>query len=208
MRVLATFSLLAVASSTVFGQISQTGPFSGPLSEGFESFPNYSAQSGFFFPSGSSLFAGAATINSSSLVIYEPGPAIFGLGDKGLATTNSGAKGLGSPTSGSSLDLIFSSPMHMFGGYFNVGVGTGATTNLLAFTFYDSANVQIGSTFNILAPVDNGMAWMGFTSSLPFTRVQMIGHIPVMDDLQANPVPEPSSLAALSLFAVAALRRR
>jgi hypothetical protein len=195
--------IASVFGVSVYAQINPIGEFVGDYSEGYEGFPNYN--NGGFYQS-LNIMGGNATINSGSSwqAIYEPGAAEFGLGDKGLATVNSGAKAWGEDYSGV-FEIKFASPMVAFGAYWNYAYYSGAT-DAVTLAFYDSSNTFIGNT-QFTDPMDNKMRWHGWSSNTPFSRIEIRGDYIVMDDSQAL-VPEPATILAVGAGLAFFIRRR
>jgi hypothetical protein len=202
---LAGSMLVAVASA----QISTIGQFAGSANEGFESFPNYN--SGGFISL--DVMGGTATFfsnpnNQSQLYMYEPGTsATWGLGGNGEAQVHGGAKGLGlqHPTLTCDVSLIFDNDTFQFGGWFGT---VDFPVNNMDVTFYDASNVQIGAVQSV-SSVGSALVWHGWQSTVGIRRIDFTGNLaPAMDDIQANPVPEPGSIAAVVLGLAALVARR
>lgn len=206
MKTFLTLSVVAL-SSTAFCQLSAVGPFSGSMSETFESFPNYSS-GGHYDTLG--IMGGGATMTSNSsgtnqVWVYEPGVATWSLGGNGSAITHSGAKAGGLYFNQSPVDvsIVFSTAVNRFGGYFAT-----ASNETTLISFYDANGGQIGTTQSLLT-ASNSMDWQGWSSTTGIASVLFFGGTaPVMDDLQADAVPEPVSLVVLGLGSLVALRRR
>lgn len=204
------FCIAVCAAPLSFAQISPIGTFAGPLSEDFESFANFN--SGNLDTLG--VMGGNATfssnpVNSGQLWVYEPGAgATWGLGTNGQAQVNSGAKGLGLYNNNSSVNvtLTFGVEMFQFGGWFASDSNLG---NVLNLTFRDGGGVQIGSVQGV--STNSGvLVWFGWESTVGIKSIDFGTNIaPVMDDLQANVVPEPAGVIAIAVgVALLALRRR
>jgi len=188
-----------------FAQISDIGAFSGALSEGFEGFPNYG--NGGFYTTQSIMGGGATidTLGNGQMAVYQPGVADFGLGFKGLAQVNSGQKANGQDYGPNmKFNITFANEVMRFGGYWNMA---DVWEHDMDVYFYDGSGNLLGSR-NIKGPSDTRMYWSGWSSNVGIKEVVFVGDYIVMDDLQADLVPEPATLAALGLGAVALIRRR
>ncbi|MGE0001097.1 MAG: PEP-CTERM sorting domain-containing protein [Fimbriimonadaceae bacterium] len=206
--------VLALAATGASAQLSSTGPFVGACSDDFESYAHYGT-SGSLDSLG--IMGGCATMlsdptGSGQVWIYNIPLAGWGLGGHGSATTNSGSQGMGLFQSALpiSTTLQFTTAVSRFGGYFAVEsdpLGSGVMT----LEFYDASSTQIGATQTITS-ASNAMVWSGWNSTVPIDYIVFGGGViaPVMDDLQADPVPEPATLVALGagLAALAARRRK
>ena len=206
-------AILAVPSAFAMAQLSSVGPFTGDHSEGFESFTN-SASAGHY--QSMSIFGGFGTLDSSPLnaehmYVFNPGLSVtWGLGPLGLASVNSGAQAVGfedvsaNPSGNQNGVITFSSTVTSFGGYFALENSSPAVLR-----FLDNAGAQIG-TDQLLISGTATPAWQGWSSTVGIKSVQVLStdNYLVMDDLQINTVPEPASMAALGLGALALLRRK
>lgn len=194
------FAVLATKGFT-FGS---TGPFVGAMSEGFESFPNY-IDNGFSGVDTLVIMGGGATFNGNNdMWVIEDNVAGWGLGNNGSAYAYTGVKELGMfNNSTNTVTLTFSTAVSAFGGYFQTCDASYGTFDLW---FYDGGNNLLGTeSFT----TGSAHEWRGWEHAAGIAYVLMSGNAaPAMDDLQANAVPEPATLAALGLGAAAMLRRR
>lgn len=195
MKSLALLAALVV-SGFAFGQTA-IGPFTGDLSEGFE------AQPQFQFLTSYSIFGGQGQANS--------------IGGQGLHVTNSWAFiSIANPHSGnwfmggasSDTEIVFNTAASRFGGYFTTNAQTAGGT----IRFFDTSNVLISSQ-SLNVPLGGAWQWNGWQYGAGIKRVEIIGAnsfpgFVMMDDLQYSAVPEPATMAALGLGALAMLRRR
>lgn len=205
------FALGAMAlASTAFCQVAATGPFAGALTEGFESFDTWGNVGSY---DSMSVMGGAATLTSNpvasnQLWVFDGGSSYWGLGGYGLTSPHSGDRALGlqyvdGNVNPVNVSLEFSTAVTSFGGYMGT-VDSDPTT----IRFFDAGGVQIGADQQLLG-TQTALQWVGWSSSTAIKRIDFIGGIaPAMDDLQADPVPEPVSLVVLGLGSLVALRRR
>jgi hypothetical protein len=185
-----------------------TGPFSGVLKEGWESF-----HSG-FVTSPLTIMSGQATCSATNLAIYEPLHVGFGLGTSGDAQAAEGVKGAGACTDTSLTTIKFNVPVNAFGGYFGAATHVGRDPSRIRFEFYGGANQSLGTSwmdYSRSAQFDGLLLWSGATSTEPIYSVVISGYFVVNDSLQANPVPEPSTIALLLIATIGSVflwRRR
>jgi len=169
----------STSQSVVRAQFIPIGPFSGSLTETFDSF-----QTG-FTNAPIVIMGGAATVQSTvgSITITEPGTFSFSLGSSsasapsGSVVAADGGKLLGfeDGSAGATMNVVFTNAVKAFGGYWGAGT-SGNSAATLNFTFYDGADQQIGSPQSIsyIRPSGDGqMEWHGWFSSVPFKRVKV-----------------------------------
>lgn len=205
----AGFATLAVSANATLTTI---GPFSGTLSETFESFSNYAAGP-FNQPEPFLVMGGNASFDSAldDLVIYDPVNASFGLGGSGGAQVSDGVQGMGMNFGpNDSWTLMFVSDTNDFGAFW--GAATSGGPVITGVEFYDSSNVVVGSTsfaYDHETTSDGVLEWNGWNSDVAFRSVKVTGNYVVIDGMQAtNAVPEPATMSVLALGALAMLRRR
>lgn len=202
-----SLAALVAASMAAFGaaQINLIGPFSGGMSENFEGFPNY-GNGGFYTNLG--IMGGGATMSTTGgqMAIYQPGTADFGLGDKGLATVTSPVKGWGQDFQGSTT-ITFGTPVLRFGGNWNYAY-LGGWSDVVRLSFYDTGGNLLGNA-SFTDPRDNVMRWHGWDASgMGIKSIVVSGDYTVADDLQADVVPEPATLAVIGAGVAFLARRR
>lgn len=196
------FAAGACAASSAFAQISAIGEFTGMLSEGFESFPNYSVGGNY---DTLDVMGGGALFESDpgqtdQLWIYEPGTAAnWGLEANGTAQTHSGAKGLGLYVGGPGVNvrLTFDVETAQFGGWF--GTADTKLGNVMTVTFFDGGGVQIGAVQDV-STAGAALIWSGWESTVGIKSIVFGANVaPAMDDLRAGAVPEPASFVVVGL---------
>jgi len=169
----------AVSELVLRAQFIPVGPFSGSVTETFDSF-----QTG-FTNAPIVIMGGAATVQSTvgAITITEPGSFNFSLGSSSAAAPSGsvvaadGGKLLGfeDGSAGATMNVVFTNAVKAFGGYWGAGT-SGNSAATLNFTFYDAADQQIGSPQSIsyIRPLGDGqMEWHGWFCSVPFKRVKV-----------------------------------
>lgn len=169
----------SISQSVLQAQFIPIGPFSGSVTEGFDSF-----QSG-FTNSPIVIMGGAATVQSTvgAITITEPGNYNFSLGSSsasapaGSVVAADGGKLLGfeDGAAGATMNVVFTNAVKAFGGYWGAGT-IGSSPATLSFTFYDAADQQIGSPQSISyirLSGDGQMEWHGWFCSVPFKRIKV-----------------------------------
>jgi len=218
MRLIATVVAAGIAAAAS-AQITPIGPFSGQMSETWESFTNYVNNPNFYEDAFGpiSTFGGAASVSSpfsgqgGVIVIYEPiAGATFGLGSYGSAQVSDGTKGAGVNTGfpAAPMTINFNTPIVDFGGYWGAADIFGNQTVPIVFDFYDASGGLIGSvTEQFGNKSDGSLDWHGYNSAVPVSTVVVTGDYLVNDGLQAN-VPTPAAGLVLGFAGLAAARRR
>jgi len=194
-------AVAATAVSAANASITETGEFTGDLTETFEAI---AAPGG--LPGPVDIFGGAATVNdnlANTLVIATS-----------VASADSDWVSL-LPYDGFLMGLVptgwatfeFDTPVTQFGGYF----GSAAIHSGGGVTFFDANGDSIGSaSFDV--PVLE-WTWFGWESEVPIAsmiiRASENPSAPlVFDNLQMTMVPAPGALALLACGLFAARRRR
>jgi hypothetical protein len=199
-------------------------PFLGAIQESWESFPNFRSTletlgHKSFLTGPMPIFNGMATISHPKMAIYEPGSANYNLGSSGDAQIAHGHKGLGLEVTGPQIlpeyiepaSISFDQPVFSFGGYWAAGTDYLFDPEVIEFQFFDTSGNFVGSdewpysrSFQINEDQmiywgDGELQWIGWEFFVPVQHIVFGGGAVVADFLQANPVPEPSSVA-LVLF--------
>jgi hypothetical protein len=207
-------AILFVAGNSVSeAAISVVAPFAGQFSEGFESFPNYNSGvvDSLDIASGNALFE-SDPVGSSQLWIYEPSAgATWGLGDYGPATPHNGVKGLGlydNGIAGVNVTLTFDQLVSRFGFYYATDDNVSGVSTMTVQLF-DVSGVQQGAN-QVLDSLSSNHVWAGWSSDTPIKSARFTTNIaPVLDDVQFDVVPEPSTaLLLIGLIAVPGVVRR
>lgn len=201
---------LAFLSSLAQAQLTAIGTFSGAMSDDFESYPDYN-DIGFAGYDTLAIMGGGATLTSNPSGskqnwIWDDVTATWGLGSSGAALTHSGHQALGLYLSGAPVNtgITFSGTVAKWGTWFAADNAADMT-----IAFYDGSGGQIGATQHVTS-ADNNMVWIGWSSTVAIKSIAFGGDVtaPVMDDMQADPVPEPASMAVFGLAALALRKRR
>lgn len=220
-RFIGIVSLLVISASSASAGLTSIGPFSGTMSETWESFPNY-INNGFApLSDPTSIMGGGASISNPMMFIYEPGVADFGILG-GFADVSDGAKamgvneGVGDDRNGNGVDDIFvtidfKNVVCSFGAYW------GFYTGPIKLSAYDVSGALIDSVsfgYSGLDGDSDGYAdleWNGWSSNVGIKTIVYSGSFTVIDGLQADScttiVPAPGA-ALLGMIGLAALRRR
>jgi hypothetical protein len=207
---LALAFLLGISTWASASTISPIGPFTGTISEGFESFSLGDQNASL------AIFGAHATASDGDFYIYNTTTRAFGIGIPAIdAQVADGNRGLGLNGSEETARITFAAPVTDFGGFW----GSGSPSNGITFSFFDAANNLLGT---VTTPYhrngafeggDGGLDWHGWTSTTPITSITFSGDFVVADKLEAIPtVPEPATLVlvggALALSARSLRRKR
>lgn len=196
---LSTACTLFVASAvnSLAGGLSSTGVFDGALDDDFESYTNG--------PAGpvANFLGGMATNTAdvSSDIFFS---SSHGLGGSKGSYSSSQAM-VADSSAGSTWTITFSSAMLRIGGYWQ----SAYEDSYLKFEFFGPGDTPTG-TYQYTPPNTGELTWYGFEDAGGISKVIVTSDEPyqIVDDFTADVVPEPVSLAALSLGAASMLRRR
>jgi hypothetical protein len=187
----------ALYATSSFAALTAVGPFTGTYSETFDGFPPQSSQ--VFVPDPSLAFGGHATMTGSSypaLAIYNSFSPYLPVDGNQLAVSQYNSL---------TTSFAFDSHLNAFGGYFGTGIFGGSVGDKTDFkvTFRDASGSVVGTDTQL--PASNAaLNWLGWHSDTPFTTVEISAPAGfyVMDSLQAQAVPEPSTVFAGALLLV------
>ena len=198
---LATVLLLGVSSRA---DVTPIGPFTGTMSESWESFNDYLTGPRHLAVT-TSIMGGGAVISSPFMSVYlTNSDTSFGLGDSGNAQVADGSKGMGLGGFAQTATITFVNPVVDFGAYW--GANTSLTPATISMVFSDGSV----ESFSYSAPHDGTLDWHGWHFTTGITSISYSGDFVAVDGLQAIPVPEPAT-ALLSTLGVGLLllhRRR
>ena len=194
--------------------VTPVGPFTGTLSETWESFPNYLEGGFHYLADPTTIMSGGASISNSQMAVYEPGTAFFGLGTSGSAQVSDGLKGMGLNAIASTATITFTVPVPDFGGFWGASTSFSDPTTV-TLSFFDVFSNPIDTVSFLYSRSSSGdglLEWHGWSSTTLIKSLTYTGDFVVNDGLQAlgvTAVPEPSSLLLLgSGLAWLAARRR
>jgi hypothetical protein len=177
--------------------VSPISPFTGNLSEGWESFRTY--MGGYYLPDPTRIMGGGASISSSLMSVYlTNSDTSFGLGSSGNVKVADGTKGMGLDGFAQTATITFANPVVDFGAYWGAAtppwgpesppVDPAPTTVSLAFSdgSFDS--------FTYFAPDHSGtLEWHGWHFTTGITGISYTGDFVAVDGLQASVIPEPAT---------------
>ena len=202
--------------------MTRVAPFTGEMQESWESFPNSNSTLDTlghrsFLTESTSVFQGNAIFAHPKAGIYEPHVANFNLGSSGPAQSYDGNKGVGLESTGPLIgpgyvepaSITFSTPLIAFGGYWGAATDYLFDPEIIEFQFFDEQENIIGvedvvytrsylvDESQMIFWGDGQLQWAGWQFDVPMKRVVFGGGSIVTDFLQANRIPEPSTLALL-----------
>jgi hypothetical protein len=191
--IFAVFSGASVAQSQ--STFSSTGPFTGTMSEGWESFPIFT---GTYLANPTSIMSGNAMIANSKMAIYQSGNAF--LGTSGRAQVADGTRGLMLNYFAQTATITWNTPITEFGSYFAASTLPNADPAIVTVSFFGQSAALLNTetfTYSHSATSDGGLDWHGWLSTEPVYSISFQGDFLVLDGLQAVTVPEPSATALL-----------
>ncbi len=211
----ALWIFLALPAMTVSAELMPIGPFSGQLTETWESFA--ATPKGEWLPVPTAIMNGAATISHPQMAVFTS-LAPPGLGESGPAQPSDGFKAMVAEELAATVSIVFAEPVVRFGSYWaaqtanqDPNIGNPAQ---IAIRFYDPADALIGTesfSYSRSQFGDGLLEWHGWSSTIPIKRISYTEDTPVVDGLQADPVPEPTTLvpfALACLWTTSRVRRR
>ncbi len=186
-------------STSSFASLTAVVPFAGTYSETFDGFPSQDNQ--VFVPDSVPTFDGHAIMTgslSSTLAVYELWQTFVPIDGRQFVVSQQN-------------DLIttfaFDRPLTDFGGYFATGVFVTGDYNQngLKVTYIDANGNVVGTdTRTPTSLIALPLTWLGWHSDTAFTTVEISvpGGFYMMDSLQVQAVPEPSTVIAGALLLV------
>jgi hypothetical protein len=180
-------------------QVTPVSPFTGAVSETWESFPSV------VLANGSPMFNGAATITNAGngpMGIYEPSAGIQCGLVGGVAGVHDGVKGwcVGGGPPINLVTITFSNPISDFGAYWATAFedGLGDSVTLL---FRDLSGLVISTQSFQYTALDGSLEWHGWHSTVPIKSISFSSQRVIANDgLQINfvTVPEPTVLGLVT----------
>ncbi len=224
------FLVILVSGRLSKAAMTRVEPFLGAIQESWESFPNFNSTLDSlghrsFLSQPTSVFQSNAIFAHPKAGIYERNSALYNLGSSGPAQSYDGEKGVGLDSTGpqilpeyvESASINFSNPLTEFGGYWGAATDYLFDPEIIEFEFFDSHENLIGvdevvytrshliDENQMIYWGDGQLQWAGWQFDVPMKRVVFGGGFIVADFLQANPIPEPASLALLFVAVVSYL---
>lgn len=190
-------SLSATALPLAQAAIAPVGPFSGAISETWESFLNSPP----FLPNPTAIFGGGASVSGSRMAVYSPGGLFWG--SSGDAQVADGVKGMVIDEFSSTTTISFATAVSSFGGYWGAATVAPDLTGLVMLSFFDAGGGLIGSdsfTYDHSSNSDGVLDWHGWMSTTAIKSLTYGGDFVANDGLQANlvnSIPEPEIYAMM-----------
>jgi hypothetical protein len=171
------------------------GPFTGNLTESWESFSDY-LTGPHYLTAPTTIMGGGAFISNSVMSVYLTNSATsFGLGSSGNAKVRDGLKGMGLDGFAQTATITFAKPAVDFGAYWGAATPPWGpespqvepTPSTVLLTFGDGTI----DTFTYFAADHSGtLEWHGWHFAKGITSISYSGDFVVVDSLQANVVPD------------------
>jgi hypothetical protein len=215
-RLLLSLTALAFfvgSAPQVHAGVLPVAPFTGTLSNPFDSMPNY-VQGPHYLPAWEMIGGNQAQISNPFMIVYQPGVADFGLGSSGIAQVPVGLKGLGIDNAGQTTTITFAKPASEFGAFWGAATLSPflADPSTVSISFYDASHNLINSlsfTYSHSTTQDGGLDWHGWSSSVGIGSVTFHGDYVALAGLQATlppggpslGLPEPASLTLVGIGA-------
>lgn len=210
------FSIVAALAAAAFTATSAQadlvpiGPFTGELTEDWESFPLPSGEED-YLPDPSDIMGGGATISNPFMWVYTPTTG-FSLGSSGWASVADGEKAMGLGGASQTAVITFAEPVLRFGAYWGAFTGSGLGDPAeIGIDFLNEEDELIESTMveYSRSEYDDGLLeWHGWVSTVPIQKIIYSEDGVAIDGLQASFIPEPSSLVLLVLGTTLFLQSR
>jgi hypothetical protein len=203
---LGAVSLAVLLPGKAKALITPEGPFTGNLTETWESFNNYQVGP-LYLPTPTTIMGGGATISNPLMQVYDPSfGAIFGLGFNGVAQVSDGQKGMAVDAAAQTVTISFSTPVYDFGAYWGANAYSASAPATVTLLFGDGSS----DSFTYQKPDTGVLDWHGWHSTVGISTISYTGDYVAIDGLQANtmPIPEPATWAILALALPALLKFR
>lgn len=207
---LIVFVFLMSFAQAVQASLLTISPFSGTYTETWETFPTTSVTET-FLPDPTVIMQGAAIISNPHMATYQTDFNGCSLGDSGYSLASDGVKGMCLVGFSETATIIFNTPVVDFGAYWGAATSPSlGNPALISISFFDSDNQLLSTELvNYSRPNDGVLEWHGWNSTIPIKRITYSEDHVTIDGLQANPVPEPTTLGLLCIGGMfSALRRR
>jgi len=197
--------------------ITPEGPFTGNLTETWESFNTYNVGPSpvNLLPAPTTIMGGSATISNPLMIVYSPlliRIADFSLVNSGMAQVSDGQKGMGVNAAAQTVTISFSTPVTDFGAYWGAATysasdpANGSDPATVTLLFGDGSS----DSFTYLKTNTGVLNWHGWHSTVGISTISYTGDFVAIDGLQANtmPIPEPATWTILALALPALLKCR
>lgn len=203
----AAFAVVLLLGVNLPAAVLPIGPFTGGLSETWESFNDYLTGPRFLTnPTG--IMGGDAFISNSRMCVYLTNSSrSFGLGSSGNAGVADGTKGMGLSGFAQTATITFASPVVDFGAYWGAATPPWGPESPQVEPSPSTISLAFGdgsfASFTYFAPDHAGiLEWHGWRFMTGITSISYSGDFIVVDGLQANVIPEPSSVSLFLLSAI------